>query len=71
MSTVEFIPIKLHMHTRPSASCMTAEALEASVSLGVGGPVSLNRDNLNGLCLGCRMLYPILAKGSAVLVPGF
>jgi len=28
---------------------MTAEALEASGSLGVGGPVSFNRDNLSWL----------------------
>src|SRR5215467_1528859 len=45
-STIEFIAIKLPMYTGPSESWMTAEALGASVSLGVGGPVSFNRDNL-------------------------
>src|SRR6516165_10529423 len=34
------------MHTGPTESCIMAQALEASVSLGVGGPASLNRDNL-------------------------
>src|SRR5262249_6641624 len=38
--------LSMQMHTGPRESWMTAEALEASVSLGVGGPGSLNRDNL-------------------------
>src|SRR5262244_3893536 len=45
-SSFEFIPIRLQMHTGPSESCIMAEALETSVSLSVGGPASLNRDNL-------------------------
>src|SRR5262252_3924967 len=52
--SIEFIPIKLRMHAGPSESGITAYALEASVSIGVGGPVSLNRDNLRCPYRGCR-----------------
>jgi hypothetical protein len=38
--------MKLHMYTGPRESCLTAYAVEVAVSLGVGGPVSFNRDNL-------------------------
>ena len=52
---IEFIPIKLQMHTGPRASCIMAEALETSVSLGIGGPASLNRDNLNLIMVNPRL----------------
>ena len=39
------------MYIGPSEAWMTAEALEASVSLGVGGPVSFNRDKLHPMRL--------------------
>src|SRR5262249_1896494 len=38
---LEFSPMKLHMPPGPRASCMMAEVVEASVSLGIGGPAKL------------------------------